>query len=226
MNVGVDALGKAAPRRRILPLPEWCRLLYSDYRRYRAAGESCLATILLTQGFWASCVYRSCHAFVNAMPGGVLRSAAKTIASVLQKVIEIVTGICIPNKTVIGAGLYIPRFGAIILSHGPIGENCTIEQNVTLGIAGRGEERGRPTIGNRVFIGAGAMIVGKIAVGDDACIFPGSVVTRPVPPRAVVMGYPARIISGEGSFEWIVYDGMEHDAARRASLEELGRTSG
>jgi serine O-acetyltransferase len=95
---------------------------------------------------------------------------------------------------------------------------------VTLGIAGRGEERGRPTICNRVFIGAGAMIVGKITIGDDAYIFPGSVVTRAVPPRAIVMGYPAKVVSYDGSFDWIVYDGMEHDPQRRESLEKLGRS--
>ena len=95
---------------------------------------------------------------------------------------------------------------------------------MTLGVAGKGEERGRPTIGNRVFIGAGAMIVGKITVADDAYIFPGSVVTRCVPRRAVVMGYPAKIVSYDGSFDWIVYDGMEHDPERRDSLEKLSRS--
>ena len=137
-------------------------------------------------------MHRSFHAFIASLPNGPLRSIAKTLGAFVQKAVEIVTGICVPNKTEVGGGLYFPRFGAIILSHGSIGENCTIEQNVTLGIAGRGDERGHPTIGNRVFIGAGAMIVGKITIGDDAYIFPGSVVTRPVPPRAVVMGYPAR----------------------------------
>jgi len=68
------------------------------------------------------------------------------------------------------------------------------------------------------------MIVGKITIGDDCYIFPGSVVTRPVPPRAVVMGYPAKIMSYDGSFEWIVYDGMEHDPERRESLDS--RASG
>jgi serine O-acetyltransferase len=221
MSAGVDALGKAAARR-VLRLPEWCRLLHLDYRRYRLAGHSAIATILLAQGFWASCVYRPCHALVDWVPGGVLRSAAKTLAAILQKVMEIVTGICLPRDAQIGGGLYLPSFGAIILGRGSIGANCTIEQNVTLGIAGRGEERGRPTICNRVFIGAGAMIVGKITIGDDAYIFPGSVVTRPVPPRAVVMGYPAKIVSYDGSFDWIVYDGMEHDPQRRESLEKLG----
>ena len=221
MNAGVDALGKRSARR-VLRVPEWCRLLYLDYRRYRATGHSAMATLFLTQGFWASVVYRACHAFVEWLPGGVLRGAAKTLAAILQKIVEIVTGICLPRDAEIGGGLYLPSFGAIILARGSIGENCTIEQNVTLGIAGRGEERGLPTIGNRVFIGAGSMIVGKITIGDDAYIFPGSVVTRSVPPRAVVMGYPARLVSHDGSFDWIVYDGMEHDPSRRESLEKLG----
>ena len=222
MNAGVDALGKRSARR-VLRVPEWCRLLYLDYRRYRATGHSAMATLFLTQGFWASVVYRACHAFVEWLPGGVLRGAAKTLAAILQKMVEIVTGICLPRDAEIGGGLYLPSFGAIILARGSIGENCTIEQNVTLGIAGRGEERGLPTIGNRVFIGAGSMIVGKITIGDDAYIFPGSVVTRSVPPRAVVMGYPARLVSHDGSFDWIVYDGMEHDPSRRESLEKLGQ---
>ena len=222
MNAGVDALGKRSARR-VLRVPEWCRLLYLDYRRYRATGHSAMATLFLTQGFWASVVYRACHAFVEWLPGGVLRGAAKTLAAILQKIVEIVTGICLPRDAEIGGGLYLPSFGAIILARGSIGENCTIEQNVTLGIAGRGEERGLPTIGNRVFIGAGSMIVGKITIGDDAYIFPGSVVTRSVPPRAVVMGYPARLVSHDGSFDWIVYDGMEHDPSRRESLEKLGQ---
>jgi serine O-acetyltransferase len=221
MSAAAGALGKRAARRRFW-LPLWCELLYLDYRRYRAAGRSMLATLFLSQGFWASVVYRASHAFVEWMPRGVLRSSAKTLAAILQKLMEILTGICLPRDAYIGGGLYLPTFGGIILGRGSIGENCTIEHNVTLGVAGRGAERGRPTIGNRVFIGAGAMIVGKITVGDDAYIFPGSVVTRSVPPRAVVMGYPARVVSYDGSFEWIVYDGMEHDAERRAALENSG----
>jgi serine O-acetyltransferase len=221
MTSGVSALGKRTARRRAW-LPEWCRLLYLDYRRYRVAGRGMLGTLLLTQGMWTSAVYRSCHALVDWMPRGLPRSAAKTLAAVAQKLMEIVTGICLPRDAEIGGGLYLPSFGAIILARSSIGANCTIEQNVTLGVAGRGAERGLPTIGNRVFIGAGAMIVGKVTIGDDAYIFPGAVVTRSVPPRAAVMGYPARIVSYDGSFELIAYDGMELDPARRAALEKPG----
>jgi serine O-acetyltransferase len=202
--------------------PLWCRLLYQDYRRYRAAGQSCLTTLFLTQGFWASLVYRSCHALVDALRFGVLQMPARALAGTLQKSIEVVAGICIPRSCDIGGGLYFPRFGGIILSHGPIGANCTIEQSVTIGAAGKGEEWGRPVIGNRVFIGAHSIIVGKITIGDDAMICPGSFVTRSVPPRAVVMGNPAKVLSYEGSFDSIAYDGMEDDPERLASLRSSG----
>lgn len=197
----------------------WWSLLYRDYRRYRAAGRSAAATVLLSQGFWATAVYRVSHAFVEALPEGLLRTSARALAAAAQKAVEIVTGICIPRDIEIGGGLYLPSFGGIILGRGAIGENCTIEHGVTLGIAGRGEERGTPTLGDRVFVGAHSMIVGKITIGDDALIFPGSIVTRPVPPRALVMGHPARVISHEGSFDWISYDGMERDPPRRAASE-------
>jgi len=226
MSNGLDAVaGKAAARGRWRPV-RWWRLLYLDYRRYRAAGESCLGTIFLAQGFWASCVYRASRALVESLPsGGALQAAARVLAAAAQKAVEIATGICIPRNTEIGGGLYFPRFGSIILSHGDIGANCTIEQNVTLGQAGKGASRGMPTIGNRVFIGAHSMIVGRVTIGDDALIFPGSIVTRSVPPRAVVMGYPARVVSHDGSFDWIAYDGMEDDPERRDSLEK-SRSSG
>lgn len=215
-----EAADKPRPRESTLARRPGCwRLLYLDYRRYRVAGRSAAATILLTQGFWASVVYRLSHAFVDGLPDGFLQTTARALAALAQKAVEILTGICIPRETEIAGGLYLPSFGGIILSHGAIGENCTIEHSVTLGIAGKGEERGQPTIGDRVFVGAHSMIVGRITIGDDAVIFPGSIVTRSVPPRALVMGHPARVASREGSFDWIAYDGMESDLRRRAALE-------
>ena len=73
-----------------------------------------------------------------------------------------------------------------------IGTGSLVAQNVTIGTAGKGESRGAPTIGNRVFIGTHSVIVGKIQIGEDAMICAGSVVTRSVAPRAVLVGNPAR----------------------------------
>ena len=60
-----------------------------------------------------------------------------------------------------------------------------------------GLELGRPVrIGRRVWIGGGAVILPGVAVGDDAIVGAGSVVTRDVPAMATVAGNPARIVRG------------------------------
>jgi serine O-acetyltransferase len=197
----------------------WWRHIYLDYRRYQATGDN-FARILLTQGFWASCVYRISRAAVLGARPRLLRKPARVLAILAQKAIEILTGICMPSKCEIGEGLYIGHYGAIIFpAHGRIGHNCSVAQSVTIGVAGKGEARGAPTIGNRVFIGSHSVVVGKITIGEDAMICAGSVVTRSVPPRAVVMGNPARVVSYEGSFDHVLYDGMESDADRCKSRD-------
>ncbi len=54
-------------------------------------------------------------------------------------------------------------------------------------------------IGNNVFIGAGAKIIGRIHVGDGAAIGANAVVTRDVPAGVAVAGVPARVVSEQGS---------------------------
>lgn len=194
----------------------WWRHVYFDFRRYRVTADAALRTIFLTQGFWASTIYRMAHAATRAT------LLTRPFAAIAQKLAEIVTGISIPAQCQIGDGLYIGHYGSIILAaEARIGHNCSLAQNVTIGIAGGAEDRGAPTIGNRVFIGAHSVIVGRITIGDDAVICAGSVVSRPVPARAVVMGNPARVVSYDGSFDYVYYDGMDVDPARRASLEKV-----
>jgi serine O-acetyltransferase len=193
----------------------WWRHIYRDYRRYKATGDSAARA----QGFWASSVYRASRAALHARPR-LLRALLLPFVRIAQTLTEIVTGISLPPECEIGDGLYIGHFGAIVVApEARIGYNCSMAQNVTIGLGGQGAERGAPTIGNRVFIAAHSVIVGRIEVGEDAMICAGSVVTRPVPPRAVVVGNPARVISFEGSFEHVVYDGMAVDPERLASKE-------
>jgi serine O-acetyltransferase len=197
----------------------WWRHIYLDFKRYEATGDS-PGTILLSQGFWASCVYRVSRAAVTGARPAFLRRPLRVLATLAQKTMEIVTGICIPAKCEIGEGLYIGHYGGIILPrHGRIGHNCSFAQNSTIGVAGTGENRGAPVIGNRVFVGAHSVVVGKITIGEDAMICAGSIVTRSVPARAVVMGNPARVVSYDGSFDHVMYPDMEHDEGRRASME-------
>ena len=194
----------------------WWRHIYLDYRRYKATGDSPTRA----QGFWASCIYRLSRAAVYGARPRILRAPLRIAAALAQTLTEILTGISIPVECEIGEGLYIGHFGTIILPReGRIGHNCSVAQNVAIGASGKGASRGAPTIGNRVFIGAHSVIVGGLQIGEDAMICAGSVVTRSVAPRAVVVGNPARVVSFEGSFDHVVYDGIELDADRQASRD-------
>lgn len=82
----------------------------------------------------------------------------------------------------------------------------------------RGKRAGVPNIGHRVCIGPNAVLIGNLTVGDDAAIGAGAVVTESIPARGVAVGNPARTISSKGSFEYVLYDGMEVDPARLESL--------
>ncbi len=76
------------------------------------------------------------------------------------------------------------------------------------------------TLGDRVFIGAGAKILGLITIGNDVAIGANAVVTNSLPDRAVAVGVPAKIISYEGSFNFVLYENMENDPKRSKSFNE------
>ncbi len=109
-------------------------------------------------------------------------------------------GIHISYKANIGNGLYIGHCGGMIIGHlANIGKNFNISQGVTIGRTNRGDKKGRPIIGNNVYIGAGAKLIGNITIGNNVAIGANAVVTHSVPDNAVVAGIPARIISYRGA---------------------------
>jgi serine O-acetyltransferase len=121
--------------------------------------------------------------------------------------VEIATGISIPFTARIGPGLYIGHFGGIILSPETVlGENCNISQGVTIGQAGREGKQLTPIIGDRVYIGPGAKIFGGIKIGNDVAIGANAVVTKDLPDNAVAVGVPAKIVSYEGSKDFVIFD--------------------
>lgn len=90
----------------------------------------------------------------------------------------------------IGGGLFIQHGFATIIAAKSIGENCWINQQVTVGYTGKG----CPVIGDNVTITCGAKVLGDITVGDGAVIGANAVVIRDVEPDAVMGGVPARKI--------------------------------
>ena len=83
--------------------------------------------------------------------------------------------------TDIGKGLYIQHGFSTIISAKSIGENCYINQQVTIGY--KGDKN--PTIGNNVHICAGAIVIGDCHVGDNSIVGAGAVVVQDVPPNEV-----------------------------------------
>ena len=108
----------------------------------------------------------------------------------------------ISPKTNIGKGLYVGHpYGITINAEAVIGENCNIHKGVTIGQENRGKRKGVPTIGNRVWIGINAVVVGKITIGNDVLIAPLAYVNVDVPDHSIVIGNPGKIISRENATE-------------------------
>lgn len=91
----------------------------------------------------------------------------------------------------IGGGLYIAHPIGTVIAAREVGENCTIIANVTIGMR---NEWAFPRIGDAVFIGAGARVLGDIYVGDGVSIGANAVVIHDVPDGATVVGIPAKAL--------------------------------
>lgn len=116
--------------------------------------------------------------------------------------IKQLTHLSIGYKTKIGEGFYIGHMGRVIInSDSELGKNVNIATGVTIGKENRGKRQGCPVIGDNVWIGTNAVIVGKINIGDDVLIAPLSFVNFDVPSHSIVMGNPGRIIRREKATE-------------------------
>lgn len=101
-----------------------------------------------------------------------------------------------------GPGLYIGHpFGITINPNAVIGSNVSISKGVTIGQENRGKRKGYPTIGDNVWIGTNAIVVGKINIGNDVLIAPNSFVNCDVPDHSVVYGNPCIIKHRENATE-------------------------
>ena len=107
-----------------------------------------------------------------------------------------ITGFQIPPNT-IGKGITIWHWGPIIVNPSVrIGNNCTLYPGVLIGHKEEGLPA--PQIGDNVFIGSGAKIIGDVFIGDYVIIGPNTVIVKDVPSNSVVVGNPARIVRQNG----------------------------
>jgi serine O-acetyltransferase len=174
--------------------------LREDYRRYQrmhaTSGLRGLLEIATTYGFIAVAVYRYGR-WTRTIEPRLLSLPFKLVYRVMNVFVELVFGISVSTNGAIGPGFYIGHFGAIFL-HCDAGRNLSIGQDTTIGYKGAGKSTGFPKLGDDVYVGTGARILGDIRVGDGSLIGANTVVTKDVPPRTRVVGAAVRMTPLDG----------------------------
>lgn len=147
--------------------------------------------IILQHGTLAVCVYRLGHG-INNLPIAI-KLIVLPLYFFINALTMFFTGVYINRKQAIGGGFVIHNFANIHIDAKQIGANLTINQGVYIGQTLF--SKGKPVLGNNIFIGAGAKIIGPVTIGDNVVIAANSTVTKDVPERCLVAGVPGIIIA-------------------------------
>lgn len=159
--------------------------LREDYRTYEGKISS--------QGLWVMTVYRFGRWRYTVRPA-FLRKPLSFAYRFLKTVSQVAAGIDLPCEAIVGRRFRIDHFGGVIISGDAVlGDDVTVRNGVTIGLKRR-DDPGSPVIGNRVDIGAGAKLLGRIRIGDDVVIGANAVVITDVPSNSIAVGVPARIL--------------------------------
>ncbi|WP_268817139.1 serine O-acetyltransferase EpsC [Rathayibacter sp. VKM Ac-2754] len=170
------------------------RRLREDVRTARVrdpAARSTAEVVLAYPGLHAVWVHRVAHSW--------WRRGFRLPARLLSQAARAATGVEIHPGAVIGRRLFIDHgMGVVIGETARIGDDCMLYHGVTLGGKSARRERRHPTIGDRVVLGAGAVVLGPIILGSDVSVGANAVVVKDAPDGAVLVGIPARDLRAMG----------------------------
>jgi len=165
----------------------------ADLARYKSKGHTGKA-LWLNPVIWAIAFYRLRNWVNVANPPWLIRIPLVGFCFVPNWFCEAFFSMGISPRASIGEGLYIGHIGGVIISPtAVIGRNCDISHRVTIGASAMGRE-GAPLLGDNIYIGTGATVVGKIRIGSGAKIAANTLVIDDVPEGATMMGVPGRIL--------------------------------
>jgi serine O-acetyltransferase len=151
------------------------------------AARNILEVILLYPGLHALWMHRIAH--------WLWTHRLRFFARLLSHFTRFLTAIEIHPGAVIGRRFFIDHGAGVVIGEtAEIGDDVLMYQGVVLGGTTLEKKKRHPTIGNNVVIGAAAVLLGPITVGDGARIGANSVVVGSVPPGAVVVGVPGRVV--------------------------------
>jgi serine O-acetyltransferase len=120
----------------------------------------------------------------------------RLLARLVSHLSRFLTGVEIHPGARIGRRFFIDHgMGVVIGETTEIGDDVLLYQGAVLGGTSLEKVKRHPTLGNGVVVGANAVVLGAITVGDYAKIGSGAVVIKPVPPRATVVGVPGRVVA-------------------------------
>ena len=165
----------------------------ADMVRYRAKGYKG-KELWLNPAVWSIACYRLANWLVTARPFVLIRVPLKVVSFLGMLFCEVFMEMCIDPHASIGGGLYIGHIGGVHINpQAVLGENCDLAHRVTIGASAMGRA-GAPVLGDGVYIGTGATLIGRIKIGTDAKIAANTLVITNVPEGATVMGVPGRVI--------------------------------
>jgi len=165
----------------------------ADLARYRESGES-PRRIALNPAVWCIFWYRVGRWVYRPGRNRLLMAPAKIAHLMGTTFLEAFLQMRLNVRANIGPGLLIAHCGGITLHPDVvIGSHCDLAHHVTLGTRGVGSQ-GVPRLGDSVYVGTNAVLIGPIWIGDGARIAANSLVTRDVPAGATAMGVPAQIV--------------------------------
>jgi serine O-acetyltransferase len=139
-----------------------------------------LSALLLDNGFQAVVCHRLAH--------WLRRQGVPFLGPFVARLGLLLTGADISAAAEIGPGLRISHgTGLVVGGHARIGSDALLLHGVTIGAPSEGRIGEMPVLGDRVFVGAGAAIIGAVTVGDDVVVGPNAVVTADVPAGSRVL---------------------------------------
>lgn len=176
----------------------WRQVVRADFERYlrgsAMSARRAWSAVLRYPGLQALLIYRFGRLLLRCTRRPwwwPLLPPAALLYLLAVATVRACYGIRLFQSAQIGAGCSILHFGGIEIANCRLGESCSVAQGTRIG--SRSEAHG-PTIGDAVWIGAHARVLGPVRIGGGATIGPGSRIIRAVPKRALVLGNPARIV--------------------------------
>jgi serine O-acetyltransferase len=163
-----------------------------------------LRLALFLDGSWAMALYRFGRRLRTLPPPAWIAPVLWFLYRAAELVLGLLTTISIDVDAQIEPGFYVGHFVSLQIGPGvKIGKNCSVGQMCTLEGTGPFPARNAPVLGERVYLGAGAKVIGPVRLADGVAVCANSVVVESVPENGVVLGNPGVVISRRGSGDFI-----------------------